>query len=196
MNLLYKTHWLSRIWCKFCQYLLAVHIQCHHYHDHNQQHFQATRASTFNKSARSSIHTAASGYRLYFIVRHIIIITVCVRLAYCYKTATFMAAELKLIWRLRGLLLALSALETNSTVSHHWRSLGSLSLLTVDSKSCCVGIAFLLFLCQKLLQRLVGRSSSFSPVLLLLTSFHDHHVLCYFRWSRVNVNRPINNWLT
>ena len=118
--------------------------------------FRRPGASTFNKSARSSIHTAASDYGLYFIVRNIIIITVCVRLAYCYKTATFMAAGLKLIRRLRGLLLALSALETNSTVSHHWRSFGSLSLLTVDSKSCCVGIACLLFSCQKLLQRLAA----------------------------------------
>ena len=42
-----------------------------------------------------------------------------------------MAAGLKLIRRLRGLLLALSALETDSTVSHHWCLLGSLSLLTV-----------------------------------------------------------------
>ena len=91
--------------------------------------FRCPGASTFNKSTRSSIHTAASGYRLYFIVRNII--TVCVRLTYCYKTATFMAAGLKLIRRLRGLLLALSALETDSTVSHHRRSLGSLSLLTV-----------------------------------------------------------------
>ena len=81
------------------------------------------------KSTHSSSHTAASGYRLYFIVRNII--TVCVRLTYCYKTATFMAAGLKLIRRLRGLLLALSALETDSTVSHHWHSLSSLSLLTV-----------------------------------------------------------------
>ena len=130
MHLLYKTHWLSQIWCKFCQYLLAVHIQCHRYHDHHQQHFQATRCQYLQQK----VHIAAAT-----------LLQVAIGCTSLSETSSLpvsgspTATRLQFSWLLdwnwsegwEALLLAPSALGTDLTVSHHWRSLGSLSLLTV-----------------------------------------------------------------